>query len=183
MILLINTSGNGLEFALYTKKKVINAEKQSTALATECEKFIQECGITWRDLKAIGIVVGPGSFTGVRLGIAYAKGLGMGLNIPVVGINAFELYLAATPDAFVAIESGRGDFFVASPKTEPQTMTIDEVETRQMECPRTVGHLPFDLTYGDKIVRAKLAAGNIQPAVPMYLRPSYAEEAHQCCNS
>ena len=48
MILLINTSGNGLEFALYTTKKVVNAEKQSTALATECEKFIQECGITWR---------------------------------------------------------------------------------------------------------------------------------------
>lgn len=183
MILIINTSGIGLEFAIGETIKNVITEKQSIALAAECEKFLDECGATWGDLRAIGVVVGPGSFTGVRLGIAYAKGLGLGLNIPVVGINAFELYLAATPDAFVAIESGRGDFFVASAKTAPQTMTIDEVETRQMECPRTVGHMPFDLRLGDAIVRATIAAGNIAPAVPMYLRPSYAEENKKCCNS
>jgi len=183
MILLINTSGGGLEFALGAAHKQIAVEKQSVALAPECEKFMTECGVSWRELTAIGVVVGPGSFTGVRLGIAYAKGLGLGLNIPVVGISAFELYLAATPDAFVAIESGRGDFFVALEKTAPQTMTIDEVETRQMECPRTVGHLPFNLGLGDGIVRKKLADGDTTPAVPMYLRPSYAEENHKCCNN
>ncbi len=180
MILTINTSGTGLEFALDNRRKAIAVEKQSTALPAECEKFLQECDVTWRDLSAIGVVVGPGSFTGVRLGIAYAKGLGLGLNIPVVGINAFELYLDEAPDAFVAIESGRGDFFVASPKTPPQTMTIDELETRQMECPRTVGHRPFDLTRAAGIVRAKLTAGDNAPAVPMYLRPSYAEENKKC---
>jgi tRNA A37 threonylcarbamoyladenosine modification protein TsaB len=111
------------------------------------------------------------------MGIAYAKGLAMGLNIPVVGINAFELYLAATPDAFVAIDSGRGDLFVASKLHEPATMTIEEVETEQMKCPRTVGHKPFDLSLGTEIVRNKLARGNLDPVVPMYLRPSYAEEA------
>lgn len=183
MILIINTSGKDLEFALNSVHKVVSVEKQSVALPAECEKFMAENGVKWCDLSAIGVVVGPGSFTGVRLGIAYAKGLGMGLNIPVVGINAFELYLAATPDAFVAIDSGRGDFFVASPKTEPQTMTIDDVETRQMECPRTVGHLPFDIKLGAEIVRKKLAARDLEPAVPMYLRPSYAEENKKCCNN
>ncbi|MDE5615471.1 MAG: tRNA (adenosine(37)-N6)-threonylcarbamoyltransferase complex dimerization subunit type 1 TsaB [Alphaproteobacteria bacterium] len=183
MILVINTSGKGIEFATDVHHKSIEVEKQSTALPLECEKFLSECRLSWRDLDAIGVVVGPGSFTGVRLGIAYAKGLGLGLDIPVVGINAFELYLAAAPDAFVAIESGRGDFFVASPKTAPQTMSIDEVETRQMECPRTVGHMPFDLTLAPQIVRTKLAGGDTSPAVPMYLRPSYAEESKKCCNS
>ncbi|MBD5389293.1 tRNA (adenosine(37)-N6)-threonylcarbamoyltransferase complex dimerization subunit type 1 TsaB [bacterium] len=181
MILIINTSGPGLEFVLGDHYKSVTVEKQSVALPVECEKFLTECGAAWTDLTAIGIVVGPGSFTGIRLGIAYAKGLAMGLNIPVVPINAFELYLNAAPDAFVAIDSGRGDFFVASATLPPQTMTIDDVETRQMECPRTVGHRPFDLTRATAIVQQKLAAGPIDPVVPMYLRPSYAE-TNTCSN-
>ena len=128
------------------------------------------------DLTAIGVVVGPGSFTGIRLGIAYAKGIAMGLNIPVVGISLFDLYLAATPDAFVALDSGRGDFFVAANGLAPQTMEIEELETKQMEWSRTVGHRPFDLRLGVNIVKEKIASGDLAPVVPMYLRPSYAEQ-------
>lgn len=175
MIFVINTSGNGLEFVLDGHHKSLVVEKQSTALPAAAESFIAECGAKWTDITAIGVVVGPGSFTGIRMGIAYAKGLGIGLNIPVVGINAFELYLAATPDAFVAIDSGRGDFFVASAQHAPCTMSIEQVEVEQMKCPRTVGHKPLDLKLGVDIVREKLARGNIEPVVPMYLRPSYAE--------
>ncbi len=176
MILIINTSGTGLEFVLDNKYKSVIADKQSVALPTECEKFITESGAKWSDISAIGVVTGPGSFTGIRLGIAYAKGIAMGLNIPVVGISAFDLYLAQTPDAFVAIESGRGDFFVGANGLEPCTMAIDELETKQMEWPRTVGHKPFDLRLGIKIVAQKISDGTMGPTVPMYLRPSYAEQ-------
>ena len=180
MILVINTSGNNLEFVLDTHYKQVDVEKQSVALPAECEKFIHECGATWQDITAIGVVVGTGSFTGIRLGIAYAKGIAMGLGIPVVGISAFDLYLAATPDAFVAIDSGRGDFFVAADGLVPQTMEIDELEVRQMDWPRTVGHKPFDLKLGVQIVAQKIARDIIEPVVPMYLRPSYAEQNKKC---
>ena len=176
MILIINTSGASLEFVLDDKYKSVVVEKQSVALPTEVEKFITESGAEWSDISAIGIVTGPGSFTGIRLGIAYAKGIAMGLNIPVVGISAFDLYLAQTPDAFVAIDSGRGDFFVAAQNLPPQTMGIDELETKQMEWPRTVGHRPFDLKLGVNIVKNKILSNDIEPVVPMYLRPSYAEQ-------
>lgn len=176
MILVINTSGTGLEFVLDDKYKHIDAEKQSIALPYQAEKFLAECGAQWSDLTAIGVVVGPGSFTGIRLGIAYAKGLALGLNIPVVPVNAFEIYLRATPDAFVAIDSGRGDFFVAADGLAPCTMSIDDVEVRQMDWPRTVGHKPFDLHNAVAIISDKLKSGNIEPVVPMYLRPSYAEQ-------
>lgn len=176
MILVINTSGAGLEFVLDDKYKHIDAEKQSIALPDQAEKFLAECGAQWSDLTAIGVVVGPGSFTGIRLGIAYAKGLALGLNIPVVPVNAFEIYLRATPDAFVAIDSGRGDFFVAADGLAPCTMSIDDVEVRQMDWPRTVGHKPFDLHNAVATVSDKLKSGNIEPVVPMYLRPSYAEQ-------
>ena len=55
-------------------------------------------------------------------------------------------------------------------------MGIDDVETKQMEWPRTVGHKPFDLKLGTKIVAQKISDGNMGPTVPMYLRPSYAEQ-------
>jgi len=180
MILVINTSGKDLEFVLDDKYKSVAVEKQSVALPLECEKFIRECGADWSSINAIGVVIGPGSFTGIRLGIAYAKGLGLGLNIPVVGISAFDLYLMATPNAFVAIDSGRGDFFVAANGLAPQTMNIDVLETKQMEWPQTVGHKPFDLKLGVSVVQNKIANNNIVPVVPMYLRPSYAEENKKC---
>lgn len=180
MILVINTSGKDLEFVLDDKYKSVVVEKQSVALPLECEKFIRECGADWSSINAIGVVIGPGSFTGIRLGIAYAKGLGLGLNIPVVGISAFDLYLMATPNAFVAIDSGRGDFFVAANGLAPQTMNIDVLETKQMEWPQTVGHKPFDLKLGVSVVQNKIANNDIVPVVPMYLRPSYAEENKKC---
>ena len=176
MILILNTSGKDLEFVLDDKYKSVVVEKQSVALPIETEKFIKESGASWNDISAIGVVTGPGSFTGIRLGIAYAKGIAMGLKVPVVGISAFDLYLAQTPDAFVAIDSGRGDFFVAAANLSPQIMEIDELETKQMEWPRTVGHKPFDLKLGTAVVQKILESGKLEPVVPMYLRPSYAEQ-------
>lgn len=176
MILIINTSGNGIDLVLDNKSMHVDAEKQAIALPTVVNDFMNQNNIQMADLTAIGVIVGPGSFTGIRMGIAYAKGLGIGLNIPVVGVNLFELYLYENPDAFVAIDSGRGDFFVASKIHEPCTMDIDTLETEQMKCPMTVGHKPYNLMFAKNIVEQKLKNKKIDPVIPMYLRPSYAEK-------
>ncbi|MBQ6110267.1 MAG: tRNA (adenosine(37)-N6)-threonylcarbamoyltransferase complex dimerization subunit type 1 TsaB [Alphaproteobacteria bacterium] len=176
MILIINTTTNGIELVLDDKYTRIDAPKQSTALPTAVMNFINQNNIKMSDLTAIGVIVGPGSFTGIRMGIAYAKGLGLGLNIPVVPVNIFEIYLHNTPDACVALDSGRGDFFVGAHDIEPCVMDIDTLETFQMKYPRTVGHIPFDLKDAKTIVESKIKTGNLQPAIPMYLRPSYVEK-------
>ena len=155
--------------------KHVPTEKQSLSLPAETEKFLNENNATWRDLTAIGVIVGPGSFTGIRLGIAYSKGLSMGLGIPLIPINAFEIYLEKNPDAFVAIDSGRGDFFVGAHNLLPQVMTIEEVETKQFDYPQTIGHKPFDLLDALPIVDRKLSANKNEPVIPMYIKPSYAE--------
>lgn len=176
MILIINTSNTGIELVLNNKQTHIDAEKQAIALPVAVMDFMKQNNVKMSDLSAIGVVVGPGSFTGIRMGIAYAKGLGIGLNIPVVPVNIFELYLYENPDAFVAVDSGRGDFFVASPIHEPCTMDIDTLETEQMKCPLTVGHKPYNLMFAKNIVENKIKNKNIEPVIPMYLRPSYAEK-------
>ena len=176
MILIINTSGNGIDLVLDDQFMHMDAQKQAIGLPNAVNDFMKQNNIDMKDLTAIGVIVGPGSFTGIRMGIAYAKGLGIGLNIPVIPVNLFELYLYENPDAFVAIDSGRGDFFVASKIHEPGTMTIDEVETEQMKCPKTVGHEPFNLQNALYIVQNKINSGKLEPAIPMYLRPSYVEK-------
>lgn len=176
MILIINTSENGIDLVLGDKLMHMDAKKQAIGLPNAVNDFMKQNNTDMKDLTAIGVIVGPGSFTGIRMGIAYAKGLGIGLNIPVIPVNLFELYLYENPDAFVAIDSGRGDFFVASKIHEPGTMTIDEVETEQMKCPMTVGHKPYNLMFAKNIVENKIKNGDLQSAIPMYLRPSYAEK-------
>jgi len=176
MILIINTSGNGIDLVLGDKFIHMDAEKQAIALPVAVNDFMTQNNVKMSDLSAIGVIVGPGSFTGIRMGIAYAKGLGIGLNIPVIPVNLFELYLYENPDAFVAIDSGRGDFFVASKIHEPCTMDIDTLETEQMKCPITVGHKPYNLMFAKNIVENKIANKDFEPAIPMYLRPSYAEK-------
>ena len=176
MILIINTSGSGIDLVLNGKFMHVDAEKQAITLPSAVIDFTKQNNVKMSDLSAIGVIVGPGSFTGIRMGIAYAKGLGIGLNIPVVGVNLFELYLYENPDAFVAIDSGRGDFFVASKIHEPCTMDIDTLETEQMKCPMTVGHKPYNLMFAKDIVEQKLKNKKIDPVIPMYLRPSYAEK-------
>ncbi len=176
MILVINTSGNGIDLVLGDKSSHVDAEKQAIGLPTAVMNFMEQNNVKMSDLTAVGVVVGPGSFTGIRMGIAYAKGLGIGLNIPVIPVNLFELYLYENPDAFVAIDSGRGDFFAASKLHEPCTMTIDEIETEQMKCPMTVGHKPYNLMHAKNIVEDKIKNKKIEPVIPMYLRPSYAEK-------
>lgn len=176
MILIINTAFSGIELVLGDKYTNLEAPKQSTALPSAVMDFMKQNNVKMSDLTAVGVIVGPGSFTGIRMGIAYAKGLGIGLNIPVIPINIFEIYLHNAPDACVALDSGRGDFFVGASDMQPCVMDIDTLETFQMKYPRTVGHVPFNLIDAKTIVENKIKTGNLQPAIPMYLRPSYVEK-------
>jgi len=67
--------------------------------------------VIWAELKAIIVSIGPGSFTGLRVGVSYAKGAALGLNIPVVPISTLDLLTAS----FVASQSFEGRFMTLIP--------------------------------------------------------------------
>lgn len=88
-----------------------------------------EAGLEPRDLKAVACTTGPGSFTGLRIGIAAAKGLALGLDIPALGITTLETLAASVvmeadealsgPETIVAvIGQPRGRFAVQIFKNE-----------------------------------------------------------------
>ena len=77
-----------------------------------------EAGLAFDALDLIAVTTGPGSFTGIRVGLAAARGLALASGLPLLGITAFEAVGAAVPPAerggavlVVAIDSRRGDLF------------------------------------------------------------------------
>lgn len=80
------------------------------------ENILKESGIHFRDLAGIAVGAGPGSFIGIRIGMAYAKGLAVALGIPLIGLKTL-LAFAAKADAkegIIAIDARRGELYIQS---------------------------------------------------------------------
>lgn len=96
MILSIDTSSEDNSIDLYRpngieKKQVWNSYRtQSQELLPRIDKFLKTNNVKLSDLKAITVFQGPGSYTGLRVGIAVANTLGWSLNIPVIGLSNQE---------------------------------------------------------------------------------------------
>jgi tRNA threonylcarbamoyladenosine biosynthesis protein TsaB len=90
---------------------------QAARLLPAIESVLAEAAIDRRALTLIAVTIGPGSFTGVRVGLAAARGLAVGLAVPLAGITTTAVLLAqvAARDRLViaAIDSRLGDWFCA----------------------------------------------------------------------
>jgi tRNA threonylcarbamoyladenosine biosynthesis protein TsaB len=87
----------------------------------------QQCGI--QDLEAIVVVHGPGSFTGVRVGLSAAKGLAEALSIPLLAVSRLAVLAATAGTDAAALDASRGEFYVRI-GTEEALLTPDEIRAR-----------------------------------------------------
>lgn len=76
-------------------------------LAPMAEAAMTDAGVAFSRLQRIGATVGPGSFTGLRVGVAFAKGLGSALAIPTVGIGSLEALAAEARGMVAAVIDAR----------------------------------------------------------------------------
>jgi tRNA threonylcarbamoyladenosine biosynthesis protein TsaB len=91
------------------------ARGQAEVLPPMIERVLAKAGVAHSAIEAIAVPVGPGSFTGIRIALAAARGLALVTGARIVGIDGFAAALEAahaTRPALIAIETGRGSYFV-----------------------------------------------------------------------
>jgi len=78
-------------------QKILSPHSSSQQLLPSLDILMKERGKKIQDLEGIVVVLGPGSFTGLRIGLSLAKSLAFTLKIPLVGIPAFDVWIASFP--------------------------------------------------------------------------------------
>lgn len=117
-LLIFDTSGGACSVAVWSGGGVA-ADRyeamprgQAEHLLLMIEETLDAAGIAYGRLDAVGVTRGPGAFTGLRIGLAAARGLALTLGIPAIGITTFEALAVRAPGGCaVAIDTKRNDFY------------------------------------------------------------------------
>jgi len=83
------------------------------AVLEDVDALLRDAGVEPGDLDALVVGVGPGSFTGVRMGLAVARGLSFALDLRVAGVSTLDALAAGAPDAVALVDAKRRELFVA----------------------------------------------------------------------
>ena len=123
-ILMIETSTECCSVALSEGAQIVarrvdeTPRRQSAMLAPYIVEILHEAGISARDLDAVAVSEGPGSYTGLRVGVSTAKGICFGAGVPLIGVDTLQILAcqAEVPaDRIVAmIDARRMEVYAAS---------------------------------------------------------------------
>ncbi|MFC5345823.1 tRNA (adenosine(37)-N6)-threonylcarbamoyltransferase complex dimerization subunit type 1 TsaB [Brevundimonas staleyi] len=142
-VLVIDTALDACTAAVFEDGRALGvrtelmARGHSERLGGFVRDAVAEAGGGFQSLDRIGVTVGPGSFTGLRVGLAFAQGLGAALDLPVVGISTLEA-LARSKEVqssdlgvLAAIDARRGQIYFQSfhgdrADAPPEALDVDE---------------------------------------------------------
>ena len=120
MLLAVDTSTTQMGLALYDGAQVLgeyawrSGQRHTVELAPAITDLLARCALTINDVNALGVALGPGSFTSLRVGLALVKGLALARHIPLIGIPTLDILAhAQSPSKHplaVAIQAGRGRY-------------------------------------------------------------------------
>jgi tRNA threonylcarbamoyladenosine biosynthesis protein TsaB len=95
----------------------------------DADELLREAGVEPSELGGVVVGTGPGSFTGLRMGLAAARGLAFALDVPVAGVSTLDALAAGAPGALPVVDAGRREVFTrvnGEPATvAPQALELD----------------------------------------------------------
>jgi tRNA threonylcarbamoyladenosine biosynthesis protein TsaB len=123
MLLAVDTSTAQVGLAIYDGSQVISeyawrsSQRHTVELAPAISELLRRCGLTMEDIRSLGVALGPGSFTSLRVGLSLVKGLALARGLPLVGVPTLDILAAAQPASklplIALIQAGRGRLAVA----------------------------------------------------------------------
>lgn len=125
MLLAIDTATRLLSVALHDgdtliAEQLVQAGNQhNTLLAPTVQHLMAVCGYEMPHISAVAVAMGPGSYTGLRIGVSFAKGVASARNAPLVGVNTLDILAVGQPvytrqTLIAVIHAGRGRVIYAS---------------------------------------------------------------------
>ena len=88
-----------------------SASRVAVTLLEDVDALLRQAGARTADLGGLAVGIGPGSFTGVRIGLATARGLALGLDLRVAGISTLDALAAGAPGALPVVDARRREVF------------------------------------------------------------------------
>ncbi len=153
MRLLISTTTTVELIALYKNNTVLieqaithNRGGHGNTLLKDVEQLLDMAGISYPDIEEVIVDIGPGSFTGTRVGVATAQGLCFGLNIPLKGVSILDaLRVLGEPSDKVipVLPAARGLIYTKFPDNpQPLALNMDDLLSRLSPDQVLIGLLP-----------------------------------------
>lgn len=103
MLLAVDTSTSQVGLALHDGDQVLaemmwtTRQHHTTELSPALSGLLKRCGVTMSMVTALGVAIGPGSFTSLRVGLSFVKGIALARHLPVMGISTLDVIAAAQP--------------------------------------------------------------------------------------
>jgi tRNA threonylcarbamoyladenosine biosynthesis protein TsaB len=114
----VDTATDALSLALFDGQRVAAEESwpahlhHTVELAPAVEEMLRRAGVKPSEIRAVGVAQGPGSYTALRIGMAFALGFAVPRNLPVIGVPTFEILVRAQPatekELVAVLRAGRG---------------------------------------------------------------------------
>jgi tRNA threonylcarbamoyladenosine biosynthesis protein TsaB len=113
LILAFDTATDVATSALVSDGEVLGERvSRAVTLLEDVDALVRQAGARTGDIEAIAVGIGPGSFTGVRVGLATARGLALALDVPVAGVSTLDALAAGAPGALPVVDARRREVFV-----------------------------------------------------------------------
>jgi tRNA threonylcarbamoyl adenosine modification protein YeaZ len=129
LILAFDTATDVATSALVDDGEVLGERtSRAVTLLEDVDALLRQAGARTGDLQGLAVGTGPGSFTGLRVGLATARGLALSLGLPVAGVSTLDALAAGAPGALPVIDARRGEVFVLHDEPRvlaPQDLQLD----------------------------------------------------------